>query len=58
MSTSITDRTISQALHTFIFQNVWNESPSEFRANIIPNLYKNHSVNGSIRLFGKIIFLS
>ena len=57
MSTVSIEQTISKALNTFIFQNVWNESPSEYRTNIIPNMYNKQSVNGSIRLFGKVIFL-
>ena len=57
MSNISIEQTISQALNTFIFHNVWNESPSEYRTNIIPNMYQKHSVNGSIRLFGKTIFL-
>lgn len=57
MSNISIEQTISQALNTFIFQNIWNESPSEFRTNIIPNMYNKQSVNGSIRLFGKTIFL-
>ena len=54
MSTLYTDEEIREiiasALNTYCFQNIWNETKSEFRSNIVPSVIYKNSVNGNVFL--------
>lgn len=51
------DRICSEALNTYLFDNVWNEPVSEYRINIKPLLLKDRSVIGTLPLLDSTIAL-
>ena len=56
MTTMITDedreRLCCEAIHQYLFDNVYNEPVSEYRVNILPSLLKAQSSVGSASVFG------
>ena len=47
-STQQLENILVKSLNTYCFQNIWNESPSEFRVNIIPDVVDKSSSSGNI----------
>lgn len=52
LTDSARERLCCEAIHQYIFDNVYNEPVSEYRVNILPMLLKQQSVVGSVNLFG------
>lgn len=51
------ERLCCEAVHRYLFENVYNEPVSEYRINIHPKLVKTTSSIGSISLVGKSLLL-
>ena len=51
------ERLSCEAVHRYIFDNVYNEPVSEYRVNILPRLIKNTSASGAINILQKSILL-
>lgn len=51
------ERLCCEAVHRYLFENVYNEPVSEYRVNILPKLVKTGSAVGSISIVGKNLLL-
>ena len=46
------EQQIATCINSFLFQKVWNEPVSEFRANVVPQVVSERSVKGNICVYG------
>ena len=53
----VREKLCCEAVHRYLFENVYNEPVSEYRINIRPKLVKTTSAVGSLSLVGRNLLL-